>query len=97
MNAASTAPEATQVMQSMKALLDIPDEAIGLDKYIVAGRARKLKRFELLDAVMQIQESEGFVDDEDKVETMHTACRFQSRTAVFLAYLVADKSFICQP
>ena len=51
---------------------------------------RRVRRMEMVDAVLQIQDNhEGFVDAQDCADTMRVACRVESRADCFLAFLVA--------
>lgn len=89
----SCAAQAIEAMQDMQAVY-ISDEVVGLEKHFVASEQRKQSCFDLVDAVLQIQDSEGFMDDDDdRADTMRTASRFESRANVFLAYFVAEQSY----
>ena len=98
-NDADSAQQATQVLQQyLQNHHAIPDEAVGLEKFMVDSRQRRRKRYDLYDAMEQIQQEnndamvDGFADnhDDDKADTMRMACTYHSRSAVFLAHLVAS-------
>lgn len=81
------------VQDVLRQAVPIPDEAFGLEKHVVAPRQNKMKKVDLVYAILQIQDnSNAFaMGVDDKADTMRTASRHESRTALFMAHLVAQK------